>query len=192
MAATIEIKSNGTVGSVCIDGMDITRRVRAIRYEHTAAELPTLTLEIIAPDVELTSDTIPALPEPFDKWYELKKKMAGFEPRNCAYCGKPFIPQSKRSEKFCRDCRKTGAIKQAIERRDKWERLYWTIYKRTLANDSRKGTEFRFQFSNEHDAVKSRMLSGEITEDEYHNWLIEADKQYRSENKFKEGVSQNE
>lgn len=71
----IEIKQEGTLTKVFMDGEQI-HGVRGIHYENMGAtERPILRLDIIAADMTLDCPVIPNLPDIYKPFYEMKKEM---------------------------------------------------------------------------------------------------------------------
>ncbi len=68
----VEIKNRGITTKIFIDGQEIDH-VRSVHFSHEAGgELPVLSIQFVAADLYLDGEFVPALPEPFDKWYERK------------------------------------------------------------------------------------------------------------------------
>ena len=73
-ARKVKITSDTTKGTISLDGTDISNYVSGIHYDHCANELPRLTIDIIPFKTLIDGNAIPELPEPFNKWYELKEE----------------------------------------------------------------------------------------------------------------------
>lgn len=67
----IELKTSGIQTEVFIDGERL-EKVRSVRLEHRAGELPILSVDYVAADLYLDGHMLPALPEHFRPYYEHK------------------------------------------------------------------------------------------------------------------------
>ncbi len=68
----IELKTGGIQTEVFIDGKRL-EKVRSVRFEHRAGELPILSVDYVAADLYLDGHMLPALPEHFRPYYEQKE-----------------------------------------------------------------------------------------------------------------------
>ena len=68
----IEIKSEKGKTELRINGEKING-VREILFKHGTGEIPVVQFQMLAMDVEIDADVIPALPDVFKPFYELKE-----------------------------------------------------------------------------------------------------------------------
>lgn len=68
----IRIETRNARSKVTIDGQEI-RGICDIRFSHKPLEAPILTLDILGMNLSFDGNFWPRLPEPFSKFYELKK-----------------------------------------------------------------------------------------------------------------------
>lgn len=77
--AKVEIKQDGCITHIILDGKDISHMVRAFSFGQDvgkAEDCPILRLDIVATDLTVDSTCFPALPEIFKPYYVEKKKAA--------------------------------------------------------------------------------------------------------------------
>ena len=68
----IEIETNGTKTVVKINGEEINK-VRGILFKQEPGDVPVVQIDILAVDMTIDADVIPALPDVFKPFYELKE-----------------------------------------------------------------------------------------------------------------------
>ena len=70
--ASIRIKNKGATAEIYVDGKKVPG-VRGYSIEHKAGELPIVQLDLVGTDLTFDGDlVIPALPEVFKPFYEIK------------------------------------------------------------------------------------------------------------------------
>ena len=69
------IEKNGKC-EISIDGQEI-QEVTAYSIKHRAGGLPIIQLDVLASNLSFESDYLPALPKPWDAFYEPKRSMQG-------------------------------------------------------------------------------------------------------------------
>lgn len=72
MVPKIEIKTKGINSKVCVDGEEL-HGVRAVHFSHEAGKPPIMSVDYVAADLYLDGEFVPALPHPFEEWYEHKE-----------------------------------------------------------------------------------------------------------------------
>ena len=70
----IVIKTNGINAKLFLDGKEIPC-VRGYTIKHDAANLPVLQISLLATDVTLEGDMLPALPEAYRDFYVSKESL---------------------------------------------------------------------------------------------------------------------
>lgn len=68
----IEINTDGTRTVVKINGEEINK-VRGILFKQEPGDVPIVQIDILAVDMTIDADVIPALPDVFKPFYELKE-----------------------------------------------------------------------------------------------------------------------
>lgn len=69
----IEIKTDGTKTVVKINSEEINK-VRGILFKQEPGDVPIVQIDILAVDMTIDADAIPALPDVFKPFYELKEQ----------------------------------------------------------------------------------------------------------------------
>lgn len=72
MIPRIEIKTKGINAQVLVNGEEL-QNVRSIRFSQNAGELPIVSVDYVAADLYLDGEFVPALPHPFEEWYQHKE-----------------------------------------------------------------------------------------------------------------------
>ena len=68
----IEIKTDGAMTVLKINGEKING-VRGIQFKKEPGAIPTIQIDLLAIDMTIDADVIPALPDVFKPFYELKE-----------------------------------------------------------------------------------------------------------------------
>ena len=69
----IETKTDGTKTVVKINGEEINK-VRGVLFKQEPGDVPIVQIDILAVDMTIDADVIPALPDVFKPFYELKEQ----------------------------------------------------------------------------------------------------------------------
>ena len=69
----IEIKTDGIKTVVKINGEEINK-VRGVLFKQEPGDVPIVQIDILAVDMTIDADMIPALPDVFKPFYELKEQ----------------------------------------------------------------------------------------------------------------------
>ena len=100
--------------------------------------------------------------------------------KKCKNCGDYFIPNARKDEVYCLDCRNIGANnvwKQSLEDND-WKKIHRQVYQskqmkaRRYPDIDTYTKEFK-QFQQNYNIKKKEFLDNEITEEELIKWLNE-------------------
>lgn len=73
MNTSIDLKINGTMATLIVNGVDISRNVRKYTLTHEAGEIPILTVEMNAISVSVGGGCVSEVPEPWKDFYVLKE-----------------------------------------------------------------------------------------------------------------------
>lgn len=66
----IVINTNGVIGTVIVDGIDMSDKITAYEIRHEGGKLPELILKLCGENMTVNGAMVPALPEVFKPYYK--------------------------------------------------------------------------------------------------------------------------
>lgn len=79
MNASIDLKINGAMATLIVNGVDISRNVRKYTLTHEAGEIPILTVEMNAINTSVSGGCIAEVPAPWKDFYVPREPNTEFE-----------------------------------------------------------------------------------------------------------------
>lgn len=107
--------------------------------------------------------------------------------KKCQNCGKYFVPEKRADELYCnneyedtrRTCKDIGFFKykQKVVKNDEVARLYRNTYQQKLLRVRRNPDNEEYKkdfdfFRNEYKEIKDKVISGEMSKDEFKEWIL--------------------